>query len=315
MRVTHQPRPAAGVAMVLAGSVLFAVNGTVAKLAAGTGIDAPQLTTLRAGGAALGLFALALILGPARLRITRREVPLLIAYGLAGFFFVPMLYFVGIGRLPVGISLLFEYTAPVLVALWARFVQGHTVRPRLWVGLAASLAGLACVAEIWGELRLDAIGVAAALGAAVLLAAYYLLSARGVASRDTLSLTAYAFAVSALAGSVVRPWWEFDFSRTTVTTHGVPVWLLLVYIVVGGSIAPYLLLAGAMRHLPPTSVGIIGMSEPLIATAVAWLVLDEHLNVAQIAGGALILAGVALAETARVKTPAEPAESMLVSAN
>jgi len=308
--VNHQPRPAVGVAMVLAGSILFAVNGTVSKLASATGIDAPQLTTLRASGAALGLFALALALRPKRLRITRREVPMLVAYGLAGFFLVPMLYFVAINRMPVGIGLLFEYTAPVLVALWARFVQGHAVRPRLWAGLAACLAGLACVAEIWGRLRLDALGVAAALTAAVLLAAYYLLSARGVTERDTLSLTAYAFGVSALAGAVVRPWWNFDLSALGATseTGHLPVWLLLVYIVIGGSIAPYLLLAGAMRHLPPTSVGIIGMSEPVVATAVAWLVLHEHLNAAQIAGGALILFGVALAETARVKAePSDPA--------
>src|SRR5258705_11575 len=158
-RVTHQPRPAAGVAMVIAGSILFAVNGTVSKLAGATGIDAPQLTALRATGAAVGLFALALVLRPAGLRITRREVPMLIAYGLAGFFLVPMLYFVAISRMPVGIGLLFEYTAPVLVAVWARFVQGHAVRPRLWLGLAASLVGLACVAEIWGRLRLDPVGV------------------------------------------------------------------------------------------------------------------------------------------------------------
>src|SRR5690349_10121220 len=103
--------------MVLAGSTLFAVNGTVSKLAAATGIDAPQLTALRAGGAAVGLFALALPVRPRRLRVTRREAPLLVAYGLAGFFLVPMLYFVAITRMPVGIGLLFEYTAPVLVAL------------------------------------------------------------------------------------------------------------------------------------------------------------------------------------------------------
>lgn len=306
--MTHQPRPAAGVAMVLAGSTLFAVNGTVSKLASSTGIDAPQLTTLRATGAAIGLFALAAAVRPSRLRVTRREVPMLIGYGLAGFFAVPMLYFVAINRMPVGIGLLFEYTAPVLVALWARFVQGHAVRPRLWLGLAACVAGLACVAEVWGRLRLDALGVLAALGAAVLLAAYYLLSARGVVSRDTLSLTAYAFGVSALAGAIVRPWWRFDFAvlgATSATGH-VPVWLLLTYIVIGGSIAPFLLVAGAMRHLPPTSVGIIGMFEPVVATAVAWLALGEHLDPAQIAGGALILVGVALAETARVK--AEPSD-------
>lgn len=311
-----QPRPVIGVAMVLGGSVLFAVNGTVSKLAGETGIDAPQLTTLRASGAALGLFALALVLRPARLRISRRELPMLVVYGLSGFFLVPMLYFVAIGRMPVGIGLLFEYTAPVLVALWARFVQGHAVRPRLWLGLAAALAGLACVAEVWGRLRLDPIGVLAAFTAAVLLAAYYLLSARGVASRDSLSLTAYAFGVAAIAGAVVRPWWNFDFGRLGAVSedvtggHGVKVWLLLGYIVIGGSISPYLLLAGAMRHLPPTSVGIIGMSEPVVATAVAWLVLHEHLNPAQIAGGVLILLGVALAETARVK--AEPSDPVHV---
>ncbi|MEV8516673.1 EamA family transporter [Dactylosporangium sp. NPDC051484] len=316
--MNHRPRPAVGVAMVLAGSILFAVNGTVSKLASATGIDSPQLTTLRASGAALGLFALVLAVRPSRLRITRRELPMLVAYGLAGFFAVPMLYFVAINRMPVGIGLLFEYTAPVLVALWARFVQGHAVRPRLWAGLAACLAGLACVAEIWGRLRLDTLGVLAALASAVLLAAYYLLSARGVVSRDTLSLTAYAFGVSALAGAVLRPWWRFDpsvlFRLTDNSQTGhLPVWLLLTYIVIGGSIAPYLLIAGAMRHLPPTSVGIIGMAEPVVATAVAWLVLHEHLNAAQIAGGALILAGVALAETARVK--AEPSDPSCVPPN
>jgi len=91
------------------------------------------LTLLRAAGAALGLLVLCLALrpGPRRLRVTARELPLLVGYGLTGFFLVPMLYFVAIARLPVGIALLFEYTAPLFVALWARFGQSQRVRPRL----------------------------------------------------------------------------------------------------------------------------------------------------------------------------------------
>jgi drug/metabolite transporter (DMT)-like permease len=287
--------------MELTGSVMFAVNGTVSKLVLETGVDAPQLTTIRATGAALGLFVLVLVTGPRRLRVRPRELGTLATYGVCGFFLVPMLYFVAIGRLPVGIGLLFEYTAPLLVALWMRFVQGHAVKPRLWVGQVASLVGLACVAEIWGELRLDGLGIAAALAAACLLAVYYLLSASGVTRRDPTSLTMYAYAFSAVAGALVRPLWSFDFHRLGGSSHGVPVWLLTTYIIVGGSILPYLLLAGAMRHLPPTSVGILGMIEPVTATAVAWLVLGERLDVSQLAGGALILIGVTLAETARIK--------------
>jgi drug/metabolite transporter (DMT)-like permease len=84
------------------------------------------------------------------------------------------------------------------------------------------------------------------------------------------------------------------------------VWLLCVYVVVLGSIVPYLLVAGALRHLPATSVGIIGMVEPIVAGAVAWFTLREALNPSQLAGGALVLLGVALAETARADGRPKP---------
>ncbi|MBB5869408.1 drug/metabolite transporter (DMT)-like permease [Allocatelliglobosispora scoriae] len=302
-------RPGLGVAMVLLAGLFFAVNGTVSKLILQSGIAAQQLTLVRATGAFAGLLLLMVFLPGStkpRLRIQRRELPLIVAYGLTGFFLVPMLYFVSITRMPVGIALLFEYTAPLFVALWARFGQGSPVRPRLWGGLALCLLGLACVAEIWGDLRLDPIGVAAGLACAVLLAVYFVLGERGVQGRDTISLTGWAFGVSALAGLVVRlivagpGGWE---PLAGTTADGVPILLLAGYMVLFGSIAAYLLIVGAMRHLPATSVGIIGMIEPVIASAVAWIAIGEHLNPAQLAGGALLLVGVGLAETARITQP------------
>jgi drug/metabolite transporter (DMT)-like permease len=298
--------------MVIGAGALFAANGTVSKLVLRAGIDAPQLTLLRAVGAFVGLLALSLVLrpGPRRLRVTLGELPLLIGYGLTGFFLVPMLYFVAISRMPVGIALLFEFTAPLMVALWARFGQRQRVRSRLWLGLALSLVGLACVAEVWGDLTLDGLGVLAGLAAAVFLALYYVLGARGVRQRDTLSLTTWAFGASAVAGLLTRAGtvgasgWE----PLRDTSGGVPVALLCGYVVLLGSILPYLLVAGALRHLPATSVGIIGMIEPVIASAVAWITLGagEALNPAQLAGGVLVLSGVALAETARVGTSPGP---------
>ena len=314
------PRPLLGVAMVISSGALFAVNGTVSKLVLRAGFDAPQLTLLRAAGAFTGLLLLSLVLRPGarRLRVRRAELPLLVVYGLSGFFLVPMLYFVAISRMPVGIALLFEYTAPLLVALWARFGQRRRVRPRLWGGLALSLAGLACVAEVWGDLRLDGLGVAAGFGAAVLLAFYYVLGARGVEQRDTLSLTTWAFGASAVAGLITRAvtagtgGWE----PLTRSEAGVPVALLCCYVVLLGSIAPYLLVAAALRHLPATSVGILGMVEPVIAAAVAWLTLGagEALNTAQLAGGLLVLAGVTLAETARTAPQPAPQAPDVIAA-
>jgi drug/metabolite transporter (DMT)-like permease len=292
--------------MVLGSAVLFAANGTVSKLVLRAGMDAPQLTAVRATGAFAGLLVLCLAVRPHGLRVTRRELPLLAGYGLAGFFAVPLLYFIAISRLPVGIALLFEYTAPLLVAVWARFGQHRPVRPRLWTGLALGLAGLACVAEVWGDLRLDPGGILAGLGAAVFLAGYYVVGAHGVSRRDATSLTCWAFGFAALAGAVLRPWWRFPAHLLTRYSGGAPVWLLCCYVVVLGSIVPYLLVSAALRYLPPTSAGIVGMVEPVIASAVAWLTLGEVLSAAQVLGGVLVLAGVTLAETARVGAP-EPA--------
>jgi drug/metabolite transporter (DMT)-like permease len=176
----------------------------------------------------------------------------------------------------------------------------------LWIGLALSLLGLAGVAEIWGDLRLNPVGVAAGFGAAVLLAAYYVFGARGIRDRDAMSLTCWAFGFAALAGAVVRPWWRFPAHLLGGTSGGVPVWLLCCYVVLLGSVAPYLLVSAALKFLPATSTGIIGMVEPVIAGAVAWVVLDEALGAVQLAGAALVLAGVALAETARTGSPEVP---------
>jgi drug/metabolite transporter (DMT)-like permease len=293
--------------MIIVASAVFAVNGTVSKLLLRSGFDAPQLTAFRAAGAFLGLLLVSATVRPGwrRLRIGRPELPRMLIFGLIGFFFVPMLYFVAISRLPVGIGLLLEYTGPVFVALWVRFGQRRPVKRRLWLGLALCLAGLAFVAQVRaGGRGLDPIGTVAGLVCAVLLATYYLLGSHSVASRDPLSLTCWAFGISALAGALVRPWWDFPASALGRRTAGVPIWLLAAYLVIFGTIAGYLLITASMRHLPPTSVGIVGMIEPVLASAVAWVLLGEVLAPAQVFGGLVVLAGVVLAETAR--TPPGP---------
>jgi drug/metabolite transporter (DMT)-like permease len=297
--------PAVGVSMVLTAGALFALNGSVSKLMLQGGLDAPRLTTFRAAGAFLGLLLLATLTppGPRRLGLRRPELPRLIIFGLVGFFLVPMLYFVAISRLPVGVALLFEFTGPVFVALWVRFGEHQRVKARLWLGLVLTLTGLAAVAEVWaGELRLDPLGIAAGLTSAVLLAVFYVLGSKSVADRDPISLTCWAFGVAAVVGALVRPWWTFPAGVMGGSSGGAPMWLLAVYLILLGTLTPYLLVTMSMRHLPPTSVGIVGTVEPVIASAFAWVLLGEILSPAQIVGGLVVLVGVVLAETARAET-------------
>ena len=110
-----------------------------------------------------------------------------------------------IDRLPVGMALLLEYQAPILVALWARFVQHERVRPRLWAGLALAWGGLAAATGIGSGLELDGIGVLAGLGAAVCFAAYFLIGEHGVGRLDPLRVILWSFGVATVGLNLVHP--------------------------------------------------------------------------------------------------------------
>ena len=111
-----------GYAMVATAATLFAVNGSVSKVVLDSGLSSLELAQIRATCAALGLLAFLLVFARPALRVGRRELLFLAAFGIVGVALVQWLYFVAIHNLPVGVALLIEFTAPLFVALFARFV-------------------------------------------------------------------------------------------------------------------------------------------------------------------------------------------------
>jgi drug/metabolite transporter (DMT)-like permease len=308
--VSRGPRPLVGYAATIGAAGLFGLNGTISTLALDAGLPATRLTALRCLGAALGLLAVLAVVSPGRLRLRRQDVPLLAVFGVVGIAGSQFLYYVGIGRLPIGIALVFEMTAPVFIALYVRVVRRQPVRRTLWVALALSLVGLALVAEVWeGGGSLNPVGVAAGLGAALCLTVYYLLGERGTAVRDPVSLTFWGFLAAGLFWSVAAPWWDFDAGvlarpvRLPVGSAHLPVWALVIWIAVLGAIVPFWLSVAALAHLSPTTAGLVATVEPVFASAIAWPLLGQVLSGWQVAGGVVVLTGIALAQTARAPAP------------
>ena len=186
-------RPALGYAMVLTAATLWALNGAVSKVILQSGgVTSERLTEVRATGAFLLLFAVLLVWRRSTLRVSLGELPFLAVFGVAGLAFVAWFYFVAIERLEIGIALLIQYVAPVLVALYARYVLHEPVRRRIWAALALAIVGLALLLQLWHGLELDGIGVLASIGAAITFALYILMADRGsvAARRPRCSLTA-----------------------------------------------------------------------------------------------------------------------------
>jgi drug/metabolite transporter (DMT)-like permease len=297
----------------MAAAGFFAVNGTVSTLALDAGIQPTRLTALRCTGAAIGLLVVLAIVAPARLRISWRELPLIAVFGVVGLALTQFLYYVAIGRMPVGIALVFEMTAPVFIALYVWLVRGERVRNRLWLALLLSLSGLVLVAQVWQDGgSLDPIGVGAALVAALCLATYYLMGERATVTRDPVTLTCWSFLAAAVFWSVVTPWWAFDPAvlgeqvRVSIGSLQLPLWVLVAWIVVFGAIVPFWLSITALRHLPPTAAGLVATVEPVFASIVAWSWLEQVLSGWQVVGGAVVLTGIVLAQTARTGSAPSP---------
>jgi drug/metabolite transporter (DMT)-like permease len=276
-----------------------------------SGLSSLRLVELRSLGAAVCLMVAVALIRPRTLRVRPRELAFLAVSGVIGIGLVQWFYFVAIARLPVGLALLLEYLAPVIVVVWVRFVRRESVRARIWAALALSVTGLVVVAEAWEGLQLDGIGLLAGLAAAASLAAYYLTSERGLGRRDPLSLAAWTFTAAAVFWSVLQPWWTFPWERLTALVPlpgplpdaDAPAWLLVGWVVVLGTVVPYALILAALRSLGSARTGLLGMAEPVLAAAVAWAILGEALSPVQLLGGAVVLTGIVLAETARRTHP------------
>lgn len=301
-------RPWLGYGMAAVAALLWALNGVVVKVLQLSGdVSSLRLGEVRNTGAFLGLAAAILIVRPSLLRVRLRELPFLAIFGIAGLALVQWLYLVAITRMPISIALLIEYIAPVLVALWARFVLKQPVRRRVWAALALALGGLALVVELWEGLALDGVGVAAALAAAVAFALYVLMAEHEVGRRDPLSLLCYGFLFGSLFWAVIQPWWTFPGGLVgdSVSLLGnlahleLPVWSLMAWMIVLGTIVPFGLLVGALRHASATRIGLVAMLEPVAAALVAYAWLGEELGAIQLVGGAVVLSGIMLAQTAR----------------
>lgn len=295
-----------GTALALLGTLLFGLNASTSKVVMAIGIMPGQLVGFRSMANAVLAGLIVLFTRPQAFKVSWREIPALMAFGLIGVAIMQWAYSVSLQLLPVGIALLFEYTAIVWVPLVSYVIFKEKFKPRLWLGVVAVIAGLAVVSQIWA-FSLNLVGVLAALLAAAGTTTYFIMGEHTQKDRDVFSTLFYTMLFSAAFWAALNPWWQIDLAKFaesvslggSLTEVEVPGWLILVWIGVAGSFLPMLFSYMAMRLLRPTLMGIISTAEVLYAFIFGFLWLGEKISGLQALGGVLVLAGIVIAQTAR----------------
>ena len=289
------------------GAIFFSMNGVIVTLVLDH-MTTFRLAQVRALGTFFLLFLITFIQDRNSLKAERREIPTLLFYGVFGYAMVQLGYFIGISRgVPLSLVLIIEFTAPIWIVLWIKFVRKSVVAKDMWIAIALSLLGLILVAKVWQGFAFDLIGTLGALGAALALAVYFLMSQSQGTKRSAQAMVVWGMGVAGLFWSLVLPIWNFPTAIFTTeinlqgrfSEYSAPGWLLIAYIVVFGTMVPYLFVVGGIRRLSASTSSVIGMLEPVIAGVFAWIWLSQSWSAIQLLGGSIVLIGVYIADRAK----------------
>jgi drug/metabolite transporter (DMT)-like permease len=289
------------------GAIFFSLNGVIVTLVLDH-MTTFRLAQVRAIGTFFLLFIITFIQDRNSLKAERREIPTLIFYGVFGYAMVQLGYFIGIAQgVPLSLVLIIEFTAPIWIVLWIKFVRKGAVANDMWAAIALSLLGLIFVAKVWDGFTFDLFGTLGALGAALALAVYFLMSQSQGTKRSAQAMVVWGMGIAGLFWSIVLPIWNFptQIFTTSINLQGrfsdysAPGWLLISYIIVFGTMVPYLLVVGGIRRLSASTSSVIGMLEPVLAGAFAWIWLSQSWSVIQLVGGVIVLIGIYIADRAK----------------
>jgi drug/metabolite transporter (DMT)-like permease len=289
------------------GAIFFSLNGVIVTLVLDH-MTTFRLAQVRALGTFFLLFLITFIQDRNSLKAERREIPTLIFYGVFGYAMVQLGYFIGISRgVPLSLVLIIEFTAPIWIVLWIKFVRKSVVAKDMWVAIALSLLGLILVAKAWQGFVFDLLGTLGALGAALALAVYFLMSQSQGTKRSAQAMVVWGMGVAGFFWSLVLPIWNFPTAifTTEINLQGrfsdfsAPGWLLIAYIIIFGTLVPYLFVVGGIRRLSASTSSVIGMLEPVIAGVFAWIWLSQSWTAIQLFGGFIVLIGIYIADRAK----------------
>jgi drug/metabolite transporter (DMT)-like permease len=293
------PGRAGGLAIGLLSAAAFALSGSFGHALLEDGWSPAALVAARVGGAFL------VLLLPCVLVLRRTGLPSLRQSGQLG---AQLFYFSALQYLSVGVALLLEYLAPVVLIGW-RWVHGDRPTPAIGIGAGLALVGLALVLDVRHGLTVSAIGLAYGLGAMLCLAGYFVLAEPrpGGQTVPPLLLTTAGTGVGALVllgvGATGLLPLAASTGPTTLAGASVPWWAPLSMLILVSAVLAYLTGVVAVRRLGSAIASFVALTEVLFAVVFAAVLLGQVPSSGQVLGGLLVLAGIVVVQGGSATAP------------
>lgn len=300
-------RAGVGWAFAMVSAASFALSGPVGRGLMDAGWSAASAVAVRVLIGAVVLVPLAVVQLRGRWGLLRRHLPLIAVYGAVPVAGCQLAYFSAVARIPVGVALLIEYTAPLAVVGWLWLRQGQRPTRLTAVGAAIGVVGLFLVVDPTGGGN-DPLGIAFALLAMVGAAFFFVLSSRPLDGLPGTAVAAGGLLLGGvlllLAGAVGVVPFATSTAPAVYSGFALPWWIPLTVLGVVTAAVAYGCGIAATRRLGARLASFVALSEVLLALVFAALLLGEAPAPVQLLGGVAIIAGVVVVRRGEPATTA-----------
>lgn len=296
-----------GYLCVAGASALWGFNGVFSRIAMDGGVEPLELGAGRAFAAALLLLPFLL---PHVRRLDRRGLWQIGLFGLFGIVLSQGLYFESISRIDVALALVIVYTAPIPVAAYQRLRFGEVLPLRAYLGMLVAVVGvgMAVLGGGGGIGAIDGVGLAFAFATMAAYAMQVVLAARQPESLPPLARTGAGMLAASVIWMAIAPVWTLQYDVLGVLEPltgrvdiDVPVWFAVAWVIILGTVVPYLIFIVGASAIGPGAASVVGMAEPIVASFVAWILLGQTLLPVEFAGIVIAVGAITFVEVTRLR--------------
>jgi drug/metabolite transporter (DMT)-like permease len=282
--------------MVLGSATAFGTLAIFAKVGYASGLGTEQTLAFRFLLAAIGMVALAMVIGQNPLRLRRNQLVTLFALGAIVYTGQSLTYFIALRSLPASLVVLIAYIYPSLVVVAGWLFLRRAVSVWHWVALAASFAG---VAMLVGGARFElSWALVLAIASPTIYTGYILIGERVMSSVPAVAASAVIMSGAALAFCLLAA-----LNHELALPRNVSGWAVAVGIALFPTMVAISLFLAGLPRVGAARAALLSTWEPVVTVLLAVVILGDRLSIVQVIGGVLVLLAVIVVQAAHLWRP------------
>lgn len=280
-----------GYLSIATATLFWGLSATIAKFLFKHEVDLLALVQMRSTLSFVFLFILLFIFKRKYIKISLSDVPKFALLGVIGIAGSNFTYYFTLNEINVATAIIMQYTAPVLVVLYAILSGIEKITVVKFISAFLSLLGCSLVVQIFDVnfLHFSKVGIISGIASALCWAFFNIYGKRVGNKYSVWTNLTFGLMFAGIFWLFFNPPWKIFSSGYTMVD-----WLIFFIFAMISVLIPYFFYFSGLKRISSSSAIITSTLEPVVAILSAWIIVEEKLSLIQIIGSAFVLTSVVL---------------------